>query len=165
MRKLPEVEAAKALMIEAMDWSVFRWLFEKRRVRETADEANAALDKLNEATKARWRSDLSAAYKELGARGRHQSELSSATIDPEIILFAKKVKEVDDAARRARTDAEDTFDEAERQLNTDLAREGCKKAIHQWELDEKAIRTAEGSPGSEKSSQKPFGKRSTRAKS
>jgi hypothetical protein len=32
--------------------------------------------------------------------------------------------------------------EAERQMNTDLAREGCQKAIRQWELDEKAIRRA-----------------------
>ena len=68
VRKLSEVEEAKALMIEAVDWSVFRWLFEKRRVRETADEANAALDKLNQAVKARWSSDVKAAYKELAAR-------------------------------------------------------------------------------------------------
>jgi hypothetical protein len=43
-------------------------------------------------------------------------------------------------------EAKVTFDEAERQLNTDLAREGCRKAIHQWELDEKAIRRAEAIP-------------------
>jgi hypothetical protein len=46
MRTLSEVEEAKALMIEAVEWSLFRWLFEKRRVRETADQANAALDKI-----------------------------------------------------------------------------------------------------------------------
>jgi hypothetical protein len=68
VRKLPEVEEAKALMIEATEWSVFRWLFEKRRVREAADQANAALDKLNQAVKARWRSDVKAAYKELAAK-------------------------------------------------------------------------------------------------
>ena len=152
VRKLPEVEAAKALMMEAMDWSVFRWLFEKRRVRETADQANAALDKLNRAVKARWRSDIKAAYKELSAKAggaglRRQAEPESQAIDAQVRLFAKKVREADDAAHRARMDAEDTFDEAERQLNTGLAREGCQKAIRSWELHEKAIRLAEGVPG------------------
>jgi len=153
MRKLPEVQEAKALMNEAVDWSVFRWLFEKRRVRETADQANAALDKLDQTVKARWDSDVKAAYKELaakagGARTRRQSDPPSQVIDAQVRLFAKKVKEADDAAYRARMDAEDTFDEAERQLNTDLAREGCQKAIESWELHEKAIRMAEAVPGS-----------------
>jgi hypothetical protein len=155
MKKLPEVEDAKALMMEATDWSVFKWLFEKRRVRETADQANAALDKLNHAVKARWSSDVRAAYKELavkagGAAARRKGELASQVIDPQVRLHAQKVKEADDAARRARIDAEATFDEAERQLNTGLAREGCQKAIRQWELDEKAIRRAEAVPDSTK---------------
>src|SRR5579883_410333 len=55
----------------------------------------------------------------------------------------EKVKAADAAAHRARRDAEETFEVAERQLNLDLAREGCKKAIHSWELHEKAIRLAE----------------------
>ena len=45
MRKLLEVQQAKELMNEAKDWSVFKWLFEKPRVRETADLANDALDR------------------------------------------------------------------------------------------------------------------------
>jgi hypothetical protein len=150
LREVREVEEAKALMTEAMEWSVFTWLFQKSRVRETADQANAALDKLNSTVKSRWSSEMKAAYRELTAkRGSHQlDEPGSETIDHEIRLFVKKVKEADDAARHARTDAEDTFDEAESQLNTDLAREGCKKAIHQWKLDEKAIRRAETIPAS-----------------
>jgi len=151
MRKLPQVEEAKALMTEAMDWYMFKWLFEKRRVRETADQANAALDKLDQAVKARWRGDLRAAYKELAGKAdgaaRRQNELGSQAIDPQVKLLIKKVKEADDAAYSARMDAEDTFDEAERQLNTGLAREGCQKAIRSWELHEKAIRLAEGVPG------------------
>ena len=152
VRKLPEVEEAKALMTEAVDWSVFRWLFEKRRVRESADQANAALDKLDQAVKARWSSEVKAAYKALAARGggarsRRQSEPESQAIDPQVRLFAKKVKEADEAAYRARMDAENTFDEAERQLNTDLAREGCQKAIESWELHERAIRMAEAAHG------------------
>ena len=151
MRKLPEVEEAKTLMTEAMDWSVFTWLFNKGRVREAADRANAALDKLNRAVKARWSGDLKAAHRELTARaGKRNVEPPPDTVTAEIRLVVKKVKEADDAARRARSDAEDTFDDAERQLNTGLAREGCRKAIRQWELDEKAIRLAEAAPGSTK---------------
>jgi hypothetical protein len=157
MKKLFEVEEAKALMMEATDWSLFRWLFEKRRVRETADQANAALDKLNKAVKSRWNGEVKAAYNELsrkagGAVGRRTAEpasqIASSQIDPQIRLYAKKVKQADDAARRARIDAEEAFDEAERLLNTEMAREGCQKAIHQWELDEKAIRAAEVAPAS-----------------
>jgi hypothetical protein len=152
MRKLPEVEEAKALMIEAMDWSVFTWLLQKSRVRESADRANAALDKLNRAVRSHWSSEVKAAYRGLTAKsGPHRSsEVGVEGIDPGIMLFVKKVKEADDAARRARTDAEDTFDEAERILSTDLAREGCEKALHQWELDEKSIRRAEAIPGTAK---------------
>jgi hypothetical protein len=56
----------------------------------------------------------------------------------------KNVKEMDDKAYCARMDAEKTFDEAERQLSTSLAREGCKKAIRSWNLYERALREAEG---------------------
>ncbi len=167
MKKLPEVEEAKALMIEATDWSVFRWLFEKRRVRETADQANAALDKLNKAVKARWNADIKAAYNELAPKAgraprRRTGEPASQITDPQIRLYAEKVKQADDAAHRARIDAEETFDEAERLLNTALARDGCQKAIHQWELDEKAIRAAEAPPVS--TAHRPTENDSTKAK-
>ena len=145
MRKLAEVQEAKELMNEAIDWSVFKWMFEKPRVRETADRANDAVDRLERAVKARWSDELKAALRELSGRGgRHQkSQHPPQTADPEIRLLVEKIKDADDAARRARIDAEETFDEAERQLSTSLAREGCKKAIHSWELYEKAIRKAE----------------------
>lgn len=135
-------------MTEAMDWSVFTWLFQKRKVREAADAANAALDELHRATKARWSNELKAAYK---AASRKTSKNEVVSPDPEIEQFVKKVKQAEEAARRARRDAEDTFAEAERQLNTGLAREGCRKAIQQWELDAKAIRSAEMIPGPAKS--------------
>lgn len=47
MRKVPEVEEARAVMTEAMAWSVFTWLLRKSEVRATADRANAAVDRLN----------------------------------------------------------------------------------------------------------------------
>jgi len=152
MRKLSEVEEATALMTEAVDWSVFTWLFQKRRVRETADRANAALDNLNRSVKARWSADVKSAYKELtGKAGRRQSgEPNPTSIDPQTRVLVQQVREADDAAHLARMTAEATFDEAERQLNTDLAREGCQQAIRSWELHEKAIRRAEAVPASKK---------------
>ena len=141
MERIPQVEAAKALMNEAVSWSVMRWLRKKKRVRKIADQANAALDQLNQAVKDRWPDDIRAAYEGLVAQ--RSNKTPPPVIDPQSRLSAKKVKEADDAAYRARMDAEDTFDEAERQLSTRLAREGCRKAIQSWDLHEKAIRKAE----------------------
>lgn len=149
MRKIEEVQAAKALMTEAMDWSAFRWLFEKSRVREIADQANAALDASERAVKARWSGEVKAAYKNLtakpakSARKGQQDPKPQQTLGPAILALVEKVMDADGAAEQAHLDAENTFDEAERQLNTDLAREGCNKAIHSWSLHEKAIRCAE----------------------
>jgi hypothetical protein len=147
--QLPEVETAKALMTEAMSWSVMKWLREKKKVRKSADRANAALDQLSESIKGRWNNGMKAAYEALVAQAaggtsadRQKKQLLPAA-DPEATLIARKVKEADDEAYRARMDAEKTFDDAERQLSTSLAREGCRKAIHGWELHEKAIRKAE----------------------
>ena len=148
MEKLPEVETAKALMSEAVTWSVMRWLREKKRVRKTADQANAALDRLTQATQELWPDRVRTAYAGLvrqngGTATAHGQQKAPPVNDPEAMLVAKKVKETDDEAYRARMDAEETFDEAERQLSTSLAREGCRKAIHSWDLHEKAIRRAE----------------------
>ena len=149
MEKIPEVEAAKALMTEAVAWSVMKWLREKKRVRKTADQANAALDQLNQVVKDRWPDNTRVAYAWLVTQGCGNATVpgqptpESPVIDPQSKLSAKKVKEADEAAYRARMDAEKTFDEAERQLSTALARDGCRKAIQSWELHEKAIRRAE----------------------
>lgn len=150
MRKLAEVEEAKALMTEAINWSVFTWLWQKSRVRETADRANAALDELNKKVKARWRDDLKSALKERKhAAGDTREDRESAgaepplAIAPETIAFLHEVKRADQKAHHARMDAEKTFDEAEKILSTSLAVEGCKKAIRSWELHEAAIRLAE----------------------
>ena len=149
MEKIPIVENAKALMTEAVGWSVMRWLREKKRVRKVADQANAALDGQNQAVKNRWSRDVSAAYDTLveianGGKNPHgRSESNSSAAIPKALLSAKKVKEADDEAHRARMDAEETFDIAEKQLSTALAREGCRKAIRSWELHESAIRKAE----------------------
>jgi len=149
VNKLPEVESAKTLMTEAMSWSVMRWLREKKRVRKTADIANDALDDLTASIKADWDEALKTAYEALvaqadaGSIADKRGKQNSSAADPATMMLAKRVKEADDEAYRARMDAEKTFDEAERQLSTSLAREGCRKAIHGWELHEKAIRKAE----------------------
>ena len=117
MGKLAEVAEAKAVMTEALEWSVLKWLREKKRVRKLADRANDALDRALEAL----RPSLDGAGETVLGRLRQAGE----------------------QARRARMDAEATFDEAEKQLSTALAREGCRKAIHSWELYEKAIQLTE----------------------
>jgi hypothetical protein len=138
VRKLPEVEEAKALMTEATEWSVMKWLREKKRVRKAADRANDALDELSEQTKLLWPSELRAAYGSLA-----QDANPGKQPDAEAPHAVKQVKRADDESFRAHMDAESTFDEAERQLSTSMAREGCRKAIYSWELHEKAIRMAE----------------------
>lgn len=151
MRKLPEVEEAKALMMEAAGWSVMKWLREKKRVRKVADEANAALDELDQKVKAGWSSEMASAYKDLGqiagpkSGGKKSGAEGSQSTNSKVKEFAQQVKAADDQAYQARMDAERTFDEAERILSTSMAREGCRKAILSWELHEKAIRHAEGS--------------------
>jgi hypothetical protein len=120
-----------------------KWLREKKRVRKAADEANAALDQMRDSVKQRWDDDLRAAYQAISGNGTGNKKHAAKPAGEEASVIAKKVKEADDAAYCARMDAEKTFDEADRQLSTSLAREGCRKAIYSWELHEKAIQKAE----------------------
>lgn len=149
MRKLAAVEEARAVMTEGMEWGLFRWLLEKGRVQEVADRATAALAEADKKAKASWSDDLKIAYKELvdqekRKRARRQErDPESHNIAPEVRLTAKKVKEAYDEGQRARVDAEDTFDEAERRMSTELARIGCRKALDSYDLREHAIRLAE----------------------
>lgn len=145
--KLLEVDAAKQLMTEALTWSVMKWLREKKSVRKAADQANAALDQSRKSAGERWPADIRFAYDALAKNGngaaRGAMKAFPSAGDPKAALLARKIKEADDEARRARADAEKTFDDAEKQLSTSLAREGCRKAILSWELHEVAIRHAE----------------------
>ena len=152
MRKLAEVQKAKNLMHEAMEWSAFKWSFKTTTVRETADQAKTALDRLERAVKARWTDEAKAAYKCLTAkagkaaqeRQKDRQQPQPQTADPQILVLVAKVADADSAAESAGMDAANTFDEAERKWSVSLAREGCNKAIHAWALREKAIRKAEG---------------------
>jgi len=92
-QKLPEVATAKALMTEAMTWSVMKWLREKKNVRRAADQANAALDQLGEKTKERWPEALKLVYASLnGADSKTRSNGESRTTDSEKWLLVKKFK-------------------------------------------------------------------------
>jgi len=146
MDKLPEVETAKALMTEAMAWSVMKWLREKKFVRKTADQANAALDHVSQAVRERWPEPIRTAYEALATQTAGTVSARRPTNPQpsiEAMTVAAKSHDADDEAYRARMDAEKSFDDAERQLSTSLAREGCRKAIYCWDLHEKAIRKAE----------------------
>jgi len=146
---IPEVDSAKTLMTEAITWSVMKWLREKKRVRDTADRANAVLDDLSEKVRDLWPLTLREQYQALCSQstncnarttGKHTSGKETGFAD--VRSDALALKDADDSAHRARIDAEATFDEAERKLSTALAREGCRKAIRGWELHEEAIRKA-----------------------
>jgi len=149
MRKLAAVEEARALMQEALDWGLWRWLLEKAHVREIADRATAALDEADRRTKAHWSDELKQAYHDLvlhqKRRRSNEKPQNSARpdISPAVRVAAEHIKQADDEAERARLDAEDTFDEAERRMSTDLAREGAGKALRTYDLREAAIRKSE----------------------
>lgn len=137
MKKLPQVEIAKTVMMDAMNWSVMKWMREKKSVRAIADEANDAIDRVNQEIKLSWPLNLRSELQALTSNGK--SAYSASGENP----ILRKIMAADDQAARARADAEQTFDEADRQLSTRLAREGCRKAILSWELHEKANAAAE----------------------
>jgi IS30 family transposase len=135
-------------MAEAMKWSVMKWLREKKNVRKIADQANAALDTLNREVKERWPDPVKSAYSALEAQSFAPSRANGhqhqhSPLDPGATALAKKMKQANDEAYRAREMAEENFDAAEKQLSTRLAREGCLKAIHAWDVLEEAIRKGE----------------------
>jgi hypothetical protein len=141
MRKLIAVEDAKALMTEAREWSVWRWLMEKGRVRAAADRATEALAEHEKKVKAQWPEEWKKAYRALKRPASGNG--NALPLDPPTLEAIQKIRKADEAAEAARLDAEATFDEAERRLSASLARDGTEKAIASWELREKAIRKAE----------------------
>ena len=155
MRKLVQVEDAKSLLEVAKNWGVWKWLMEKKRVRQTADIAWEAFDELEKDVKSAWNDDLQKAYAELAAesaltdggapakRKYEKAKKEAADVDPKIKAVAQKLKETDDEAYRVRMEAERMFDEAERRLSTSMAREASQVAIDAYNLREKAVRKAE----------------------
>jgi hypothetical protein len=153
MRKLPAVEEARVVMTEGMEWGVWTWLLEKKRVREIADKARAALDEFETKVKSTWSDDLKIAYNQLVSEsgevepGRKKAKPAkkpeTPPIDSELVAAVRRVKEADDDAYNAHEDAEDVFAEAEKRLSTSGAREGARMALIAYDLHEAAIRKAE----------------------
>ena len=133
MQKLSPVEDAKALMREAADWSVWKWLTQKSRLRSVADAAWEALEEQDRKVKAGWSEELKKAY-----QGRNSNHL-----DPDLKTAVQRVRAADEEWKTARILAEATFDEADRRMSTSMACDGARQAIEAWELTEKAIRRAE----------------------
>jgi hypothetical protein len=154
MQKLIPVEEAKALLTVAKDWSILKWLSEKKRVRTIADRGTAALDELERTVKSSWSEDLRNAYAALVAPSSADEDPYSASeyefavqqaqsIPESVKAVARRVKELDDEAFRARMTAESTFDQAERRLSASLARRGAEQAIDAYDVRYKAIAEAE----------------------
>jgi len=154
MQKLVPVEEAKALMREAVDWSLWSWLTRKRELRTTADRAWEALEALEQQVKGAWNDDLKLAYREAelaaavngDARVRRQHEKAkqaAGSVPAEVKEAARKLKAAEDEAHAAHMQAEETFDQADRRMSTAMACEGAEQAIAAWEMREKVIRKAE----------------------
>ena len=78
------------------------------------------------------------------AKRRYEKARKEAeNVDPKVKLAVARVKEADDEAYRARMNAEQMFDEAEKRLSASMAREASQVAIDAYDLREKAIRKAE----------------------
>ena len=134
MHKLAPVEDAKTLFHQARDWSVWRWLIEKKRARTTADAAWHALDAYERKVKAAWLEEWQKAY--LKPR-RHNG------LDPEIKAILEAIRQSEEESQKAHEAAEAQFDEADRRMSGSMACEGAQMAIDAWELREKFIRKAE----------------------
>jgi hypothetical protein len=153
MKKLPAVEDARAIMSKGMEWGVWKWLLEKKRVRGIADQARAALDSLEVEVKQTWSDDLKIAYNHLvsdsgnskpprrAAKSSKQTE--SQPLDAKTLAAIKRVKEADDDAYNAHEDAEELFVGAEKKMSTSMAREAAGKALQAYDLQEAAVRQAE----------------------
>ena|SRR5689334_15481411 len=120
MHKLPALEEAKNLFEEAKNWGTWRWLTEKRRARAAADAAWAALEEYEDRLRANWPDATRRADKD----------------DEELRAAARK-------AHKARMDAEEQFDQADRRMSSEMACAGAQMAIDAWLLREKLIRRLE----------------------
>jgi hypothetical protein len=136
MHKLAPVEEAKTLFHEAKDWSVWRWLIEKKRARTTADAAWAALEACEEKVRAGWTKEWRQAY-------GHPKSHRHASLDPEVRAALERLHADDEEACQARDAAEARSDEADRRMSTGMACVGAHMAINAWDMREKVIRKAE----------------------
>src|SRR5258708_21946109 len=114
MHKLTPVEDAKTLFNEAKDWSVWRWLIEKKKARTTADAAWQALEASEEKVKAGWREEWLQAY-------GHPKSRRHAALDPEVKEALERLYQDDEEALQARDAAEAQIDECVLPFSTSKA--------------------------------------------
>ena len=153
MKKLHAVEDARAVMTQGLEWGVWKWLTEKKRVRALADLARVALDDLEMKVKLTWSDEHKLAYNQLvsengeAKQGRRKPNAAKPAaygkVDAKILAAVTKVKEAEDEAYNAHEVAEDMFAEAERKRSISGAREAARKALEAYDRHEAAIRTAE----------------------
>jgi hypothetical protein len=136
MHKLAPVEEAKTLFNDAKDWSVWRWLLEKKRARTTADAAWEALEACEAKVRAGWTEEWRQAY-------GHPKSRRFAALDSEVQAALERLHADDEESKQARDAAEAQFDEADRRMSTSMACVGAQMAIDAWEMREKVIRKAE----------------------
>jgi exonuclease VII small subunit len=154
MKKLDAVEKARELMREGLEWSAWRWLTENGRLREAADRANESLEAADKKVKNSWSDDLKKAYADSlaeaalarnpkAAKQYERAKREAQDVDARVKQAAKRVREADEEALQATTDAEGMFAEAERLLSVSVAREAALKALDSYDLRERAIWKAE----------------------
>ena len=153
MEKLAAVEEARALFTVAKDWSILKWLTEKKRVRKMADTGTAALDEKEREVKSGWPEELRTAYAAVAppsddaddpyAAAEYEFMKQQAEGIPESLKeVARRVCEADRIATDARNKAERTFDEAERKMSASIARRGAEEAMEAYDVRYKAIEAA-----------------------
>jgi len=155
MQKVAAVEEAKTLLEAAKEWGVWKWLTDKKKMREAADKAWAAYDEVEEKVRSAWSDDLQKAYAELSAHAAvadggapAKKKYDKAKKDAEgvgapVKAQAKKLKDADEEAYAVRMQAEDMFVEAEKRMNTGMARDAAQKAIDAYVAREKVIKKFE----------------------
>jgi hypothetical protein len=153
MKKLSAVEDARAVMREGLEWGVWKWLTEKKRLRAIADQARAALDEAEDNVKATWPDEYKLAYNQMVTddrdskhsrkNGKGAKSAVGVKSDPKVTAAVRKIKEADDEAYNAHEDAEEVFAEAERNMSTDGARKGARMALIAYDTHEAAIKKAE----------------------
>jgi len=134
-------------MTQGMEWGVWKWITEKKRVRVVADQATDALNAAEMKVKEAWPEELKLAYDAVVdgefSKGKKRKASSGNGVNADLVKLAREVREADVVAEQCRLDAEDTFAEADRKMSTELARQGARKALERYDLHEKAIRRAE----------------------
>jgi hypothetical protein len=155
MHKVAAVEEAKTLLEAAKEWGVWKWLTDKKKMRDAADKAWAAFDEVEAKVRGTWSDDLQKAYAELSAHAAvpeggaaakkkyDKTKKDAEGVAAPVKTQARKLRDADQEAYAVRMEAENMFVEAEKRMNTGMARDAAQKAIDAYAAREKVIRKFE----------------------